>query len=505
MNSEEKNLRGQRLQKLKDLEKNGIALYPETFEREHFSRDLLDGFEPDGKDQERQTRYRIAGRVKAKNMMGKAGFYRVEDSAGMIQVYAARDDLNEKQENGFKIFKGLDIGDLVGLEGGLFATQTGETTLWVDRIELLAKCVRPLPVVKRKGDQVYDSFEDKEQRYRRRYVDMIVNPEVRQDFINRSRIINEIRNFLTGRGFLEVETPMLVPIPSGAAARPFVTHHNALNIPLYMRIAPELYLKRLLVGGLDKVFELNRNFRNEGISRKHNPEFTMLEIYQAFANMDTMLELTEELITHTAESVLGTLKLEYQGQPVDLTPPWKRQTYVEIIQEHSGIDFGQEGDLDHFKKLAKEKGVDADECQTVWQVSEFVFDDLVEDKLIQPVFVTDYPQELSPLAKAHPDKPGFVRRFEPYIVGREMGNAFSELNDPQDQLARFQEQAKKRDAGDEEAMPVDADYIDALESGMPPAGGLGIGIDRLIMLLLDKASIKDTILFPLLRPEGEGG
>lgn len=334
-----------------------------------------------------------------------------------------------------------------------------------------------------------------------RYVDLVVNDHVRDTFITRSKIVSEIRSFLTQEGFLEVETPMMQPIAGGAAARPFVTHHNTLDMQLFLRIAPELYLKRLIVGGMDRVFELNRNFRNEGISTKHNPEFTMMEAYMAFGDMSTMLDLTERLITHLAQKICGTLKIQYGKDLIDLSPPWKRITYVDIIKEYSGIDFSQITSLDEAKKKASELKVDVSKCQTIWKVADEVFSEKAEPNLIQPIFITDYPKELSPLAKSNPDKPDYVERFEPYVAGREIGNAFTELNDPFDQKERFEDQVKQREAGDDEAFMMDEDYIRALEYGMPPTGGLGIGIDRLVMLLTNSHSIRDTILFPLMRPE----
>ncbi len=380
----------------------------------------------------------------------------------------------------------------------------GEKTLHVENLKLLAKCLRPLPVVKEADGKVYDAFTDKEQRYRLRYVDLIVNPHIRDIFITRSRIITYIRNFLTNEGFLEVETPMMQPIPGGASARPFITHHNALDIDLYLRIAPELYLKRLLVGGFTRVFELNRNFRNEGISYKHNPEFTMLEVYEAYGNMNTMMDLCERLIISTAKEILGTLKIQYEDYEIDLTPPWQKINYLDAIKKYTGIEIHLESDLQTILEDIYKKGYPEELFKNVsgiWEVAEILFDEYVEKNLIQPTFIIHYPKALSPLAKSNKDNPEFVDRFEPYIAGREIGNAFSELNDPLEQKERFLEQVKRREAGDEEAQYMDYDYIRALEYGMPPAGGLGIGIDRLVMLLTNQHSIRDTILFPLLRPE----
>jgi lysyl-tRNA synthetase class 2 len=500
--SESNALRAQRMQKIKNYTDWNVELYPESARVSHSLEQAIqleDSIPDEGYAEET---LHVAGRVKAKNVMGKASFFRIEDQSGLLQIYGSRDEMNERTAESYRLFKSLDIGDLIQVSGRLFRTRTGEVTLNVDSLSLLAKCIQPLPVVKEKDDVVYDAFEDKEQRYRRRYVDLIVNRDVRNDFFQRSRIISSIRRFLEDQGFLEVETPMLVNKPSGAAARPFLTHHNALNIPLYLRIAPELYLKRLIVGGFEKVFELNRNFRNEGLSRKHNPEFTMLEVYQAWANMDTMLQLTEDLVVHVCREIHGDTKCVYQGTAIDLTPPWPRSTWVDIIKEHSGMDFAADKSLEEWRQEAKKLGVeDTEKLPSKWKVADAVFDLKVEHKLVQPVFITHFPKELSPLAKEDPENPGYTKRFEPYCVGRELGNAFSELNDPFDQRARFEEQAAAKEEGDEEAMDVDEDYIYALECGMPPTGGLGIGVDRLVMLLLDKESIKDSILFPTLRPE----
>ncbi|AXX15739.1 lysine--tRNA ligase [Leptospira borgpetersenii] len=486
----------QRIQKIEDLKKQGINPYPVRFFPDSKSKDIVEKFEKDPTGPE--TKFKLGGRLHSKRVMGKASFAHLKDSTGIIQLYATRDDLGEIS---YSIFKSLDLGDIIGLEGYLFKTQKGEVTLHVTSVELLAKCIRPLPVVKEKDGVIYDAFADVEQRYRMRYVDLVVNDHVRDTFITRSRIVSEIRNFLTNEGFLEVETPMMQPIAGGAAARPFVTHHNTLDMQLFLRIAPELYLKRLIVGGMDRVFELNRNFRNEGTSTKHNPEFTMMEAYIAFADMNTMLDLTERLITHLAQKIHGALKIQYGKDLIDLSPPWRKITYTDIIKEYSGIDFSLITSLEEAKKKASELNVDVSKCNTIWKVADEVFSEKAEPNLIQPVFIIDYPKELSPLAKSNPDKPGYVERFEPYVAGREIGNAFTELNDPFDQKERFEDQVQQREAGDDEAFMMDEDYIRALEYGMPPTGGLGIGIDRLVMLLTNSHSIRDTILFPLMRPE----
>jgi lysyl-tRNA synthetase class 2 len=486
-----------RLEKLKKLREKNYDPYQKEFASKHTIKELL---EIDPSLYNESIKYSIAGRVRSKRMMGKAGFFTIEDDTGKIQFYVRQDE----KDVDFDIVKNLDLGDILGISGYLFLTKVGEKTLHVEKLELLAKCLRPLPVVKEADGKVYDAFSDKEQRYRLRYVDLIVNPEVRETFVIRSKIISFIRNFLTNEGYLEVETPMMQPIPGGASARPFITHHNALDIDLYLRIAPELYLKRLLVGGFTKVFELNRNFRNEGISYKHNPEFTMLEVYMAYGNMYTMMDLCERLITSVAKEILGTLKIHYEDHEIDLTPPWKQISYLEAIKQYSGVEIQPESTLENVIQQAISRGFSKELFQhvkSIWEVAEILFDEAVEKNLIQPTFVVKYPKEISPLAKANKEDPRFVDRFEPYIAGREVGNAFSELNDPFDQKERFLEQVKKREAGDEEAQYMDYDYIRALEYGMPPAGGLGIGIDRLVMLLTNKHSIRDTILFPLLRPE----
>jgi lysyl-tRNA synthetase class 2 len=486
-----------RIEKLNKLRQKNYDPYQQEFERKNTIKELL---EIDPSQYNKENKYHIAGRIRSKRMMGKAGFFTIEDDTGKIQYYVTK---NEEKID-FDIVKNLDLGDIVGISGYLFLTNVGEKTVHVEEIKLLAKCLRPLPVVKEADGKVFDAFSDKEQRYRLRYVDLIVNPQVRETFVIRSKIISFIRSFLTKEGFLEVETPMMQPIPGGASARPFKTHHNALGIDLYLRIAPELYLKRLLVGGFTKVFELNRNFRNEGISYKHNPEFTMLEVYQAYGNMQTMMDLCERLITSVTKEIHQTLKIQYEDYQIDLTPPWRQISYLDAIKEYSGVEIDPDSKLEDIIKQTQSKGFSKELFQNVksiWEVAEILFDEFVEKKLIQPTFVIKYPKEISPLAKANKNDPRFVDRFEPYIAGREIGNAFSELNDPFDQKERFLEQVKKREAGDEEAQYMDYDYIRALEYGMPPAGGLGIGIDRLVMLLTNHHSIRDTILFPLLRPE----
>ncbi len=499
-NDEQNDLILQRIEKIQELKKKGINPYPLRFFPDSYSKHLMDSFDSIYVNHEDSSRpiYKLGGRLQSKRIMGKASFAHLKDRDGLIQLYVSRDTLGEDT---YSLFKTLDLGDHIGIEGYLFKTQKGEISLHLTSLILLAKCVRPLPVVKEKDGIIFDAFSDKELRYRMRYVDLIVNDTVRETFVKRSMIIAEIRKFFINHGFLEVETPMMQSIAGGAAAKPFTTHHNALDMKLYLRIAPELYLKRLIVGGMDRVFELNRNFRNEGISIKHNPEFTMMEAYMAYGDMETMLKLTESLFVHVANAIGLGLKFNYGSHEIDINPPWKRSRYSDIIKEHSGIDFEIINSLEEAKKQAQKIGVSAEECVSVWKVAEEVFSEKVEPNLIQPIFITDQPKELSPLAKSREDNPLFVERFEPYIVGREMGNAFSELNDPFDQKARFEDQVKQREAGDDEAFMMDLDFVRALEYGMPPTGGLGIGVDRLVMLFTNSPSIRDTIFFPLMRPE----
>ncbi len=488
-----------RLRKLEALQAAGQDPFQQDFHPEDQAGELV-ALDQSTFSEERQ--FRLAGRVRSKRLMGKAAFLDLEDFSGRLQLYGNKKELAES----FDLLTGLDLGDIIGVTGFLFVTKTGQTTLHLKTISLLAKSLRPLPVVKEDAEgNVYDTFADREQRYRMRYVDLIVNPDVRETFVMRSRIVSEIRNTLIERGYLEVETPMLQPIPGGASARPFITHHNTLDMELYLRIAPELYLKRLIVGGFPKVFEINRNFRNEGISIKHNPEFTMLELYEAYGNMDTMLELCEELIAGTANKILGGYKLPYGDfGEIDLTPPWERLPYLDAIEKFSGVRIAADMSLDDARAAAAGAGLPKDildDCANIWKVAEALFDEKVEAQLIQPVFITDFPLALSPLAKAYPDRPDITRRFEPYIVGREIGNAFSELNDPIDQKRRFEDQVREREAGEGDGGYMDHDYIRALEYGMPPTGGMGIGIDRMVMLLTNSPSIRDTILFPQLRRE----
>ncbi|MFA5882125.1 MAG: lysine--tRNA ligase [Eubacteriales bacterium] len=476
-----------RRRKLEELKEKGINPFGGKFNTTHKAQEILDRF-----DELENSQVVIAGRIMAKRDMGKATFAHIQDVSGRIQVYARVNEIGPEQ---YELFTHFDIGDIIGVSGKVFKTQRGEISVWAGEITLLSKSLRPLP-------EKWHGLKDVELRYRQRYVDLIVNPEVKQVFITRSRMIRAIRNYLDKQGYLEVETPMMHQIPGGAAARPFITHHNTLDMDLYLRVAPELYLKRLLVGGLEQVYELNRNFRNEGISTKHNPEFTMLEVYRAYADYTDMMELTEDLISTVAVDVLGTNKVEYEGQIIDLTPPWQRIPMLEAIKQYTGVDFTEVKDDAAARGAAKGLGLNVEEGATRGSLINEVFEEFVEPKLIQPTFITDYPVEISPLAKRKSEDPAYTYRFEAFIYARETANAFSELNDPIDQEQRFRNQVEQRAAGDDEAHMMDEDYINALEYGMPPAGGLGIGIDRLVMLFTGSPSIRDVLLFPQMKPRG---
>lgn len=476
-----------RRQKLKDLRKKGVEPYGEKYIRTHLAQEVLDNFE-ELEDQQ----VKIAGRISTMRKQGKASFAHLLDLSGKIQIYVKADRVPEGDYDTFT--HSLDIGDILGVEGRVFRTKRGEISIDVTNFKVLSKSLRPLP-------EKWHGLKDVETRYRQRYVDLIVNPETKDLFIRRSRIIRSMRNLLDTRGFLEVETPMLHPIAGGAAARPFITYHNTLNMNLYLRIAPELYLKRLIVGGLEKVYEINRNFRNEGISTRHNPEFTMIELYEAYSDLEGMMEVTESLVSQAALDVLGTTKIEYQGQAVDLTPPWRRLSMADAIKEFTGVDVNTFTSLEEAKTVAEKQGIKVEKGAGKAEIINSLFEELVEDKLIQPTFITDYPIELSPLAKRKKDNPELTYRFELYITGRELANAYSELNDPLDQKDRFVKQMEQREKGDDEAHMMDEDFVRALEYGMPPTGGLGIGIDRLVMLLTDAPSIRDVILFPHMRSE----
>lgn len=475
-----------RREKLKDLQNAGqdpfkIVKYDVT----HHTAEIIENFEEfEGKD------VSLAGRLMSKRGMGKSSFCDLQDRDGKIQLYVRINDIGaEEYEN----FKKLDLGDIIGVKGYVFRTKMGEISVHVTSYTLLSKSLRPLP-------EKFHGLKDTDTRYRQRYLDLIVNPEVRKTFMIRSKIISAIRRFLDNRGFLEVETPILNTIPGGAAARPFITHHNTLDIDMYLRIAPELYLKRLIVGGLERVYELGRMFRNEGMSIKHNPEFTMMEVYQAYTDYHGMMDLAESMISSVAQEVLGTTKISYQGTEIDLTPPWPRLTMVEAVKKYADVDFNNIKTDEEAIKAAKEKGLTIEGKPTKGEVLNLFFEEFAEQNLIQPTFIIDYPVEVSPLTKRKPDQPELTERFELFITGREFGNAYSELNDPIDQKERFLDQVRKREEGDEEANMMDDDFVTALEHGLPPTGGLGIGIDRLVMLLTDSYSIRDVLLFPTMKP-----
>jgi len=483
----------QRKKKLEDLKAEGFPPYPNTFRLSHSVEEInrLYGDKREEEFKGLEERLSVAGRLMRLNNFGKAAFGHIQDRTGRIQGYFRRDQMTPKS---FQVFSRLDIGDIVGIRGRLFRTRTGELTVLVEEAELLAKSFRPLP-------EKWHGLTDLETRYRQRYVDLIVNPHCREIFIVRSRTVDFLRRFLTQRGFLEVETPMMQPIPGGATARPFKTHHHTLDMDLYLRVAPELYLKRLVVGGMERVFEINRNFRNEGISTQHNPEFTMLEFYQAYATYRDLMDLTEAMFSSLAQEIKGQMSLQYQGTRIDFQPPWKRLSIREGLIAYGEL---KEEDLQDREKLlvyGKNLGLELKGNEPRGKIWVDLFEKLAEPHLLQPTFVTEYPIEDSPLARRNDQKPEFVDRFELYIFGREIANAFSELNDPQDQKSRFLEQAKAKARGDEETGLVDEDYVRALEYGMPPAAGEGIGIDRLVMLLTDSPSIRDVILFPQMRPE----
>jgi len=478
-----------RRMKLMELQKKGkdpfaIVKYDVT----HSSQQIIDDF-----DNLEGKHVSAAGRIMSKRDMGKASFCHIQDRDGKIQIYVKIDEVGPEA---YEDFKKYDIGDIVGVAGEVFRTKKGEISIKVKEITLLSKSLLPLP-------EKWHGLKDVDLRYRQRYLDLIVNPDVRKTFILRSKIIKAIREFLDNRGFLEVDTPLLNTIPGGAAARPFITHHNALDIDLYLRIAPELYLKRLIVGGLEKVYEMGRMFRNEGISTKHNPEFTMMEVYEAYTDYKGMMELAESLISYVAQKALGTTKVTYQGQEIDLTPPWNRMTMIEAVKKYAGVDFDQISSDDEARSIAKEKGLSIKDGMTRGEILSLMFEEFAEEHLIQPTFIYDYPVEVSPLTKRKPDRPELTERFEIYITGREMGNAYSELNDPIDQRERFLDQVRRRESGDEEANMMDEDFLTALEYGMPPTGGLGIGVDRLVMLLTDSYSIRDVLLFPTMKPKSD--
>ena len=476
-----------RKEKLEELRKEGKDPFKITkFNKTHNSEDIRANYDSlEGKD------VTIAGRMIAKRIMGKASFCLIQDMQGKIQSYVSINDLGEESYNAFKTY---DIGDIIGITGFVFKTRTEEISIHAKEVTLLSKSLRPLP-------EKFHGLKDTELRYRQRYLDLIVNPEVKETFIKRSKIIKELRRILDEEGYLEVETPTLTTVATGDAARPFITHHNTLNLDMFLRIAPELNLKRLIVGGFDKVYEIGKNFRNEGMDIKHNPEFTNIEFYAAYEDYNDMMNMAEKIISTIAKNVLGTTKISYQGVDIDLTPSWKRISMIDAIKEVTGIDFNKIETDEEARALAKEKGVELEETkQTRGHVINEFFETFVEETLVQPTFIIDYPVEVSPLTKRKPSDPRLVERFELFIGGREYGNAYSELNDPIDQYERFVKQVEAKEKGDEEAGGMDEDFVTALEIGLPPTGGMGIGLDRLIMLLTDSASIRDILFFPTMKP-----
>lgn len=477
-------IRREKLERLKQNNKNPFEIT--KFDITHTSKEIIDNYEElEGKD------VTIAGRIMAKRIMGKASFCHIQDGDGKIQSYVSINDLGEES---YKQFKEDDIGDIIGITGFVFKTRTGEISIHAKEVILLSKSLRPLP-------EKFHGLKDTDLRYRQRSVDLIMNPEVKETFKKRSLIIKEIRNMLDEKGFMEVETPILQTIPGGASARPFITHHNTLDIDMYLRIATELYLKRLIVGGFDKVYEIGRNFRNEGMDIKHNPEFTCIELYEAYTNLEGMMNITEELIRRCANKVCGTGKISYQGEEIDLEKPFRRITMIDSIKEVTGVDFNTVETDEEAQKIAKDLNMEIDPIKTTrGDIIVQVFEEKVEETLRQPTFLYEYPIENSPLTKKCKDNPRMTQRFELFIGGREYANAYSELNDPIDQYERFLKQVQAREAGDEEANMMDDDFVQALEYGMPPTGGMGMGIDRLVMLLTDSASIRDVLLFPTMKP-----
>lgn len=479
-----------RRDKLSELQKMGrdpfkISKYDVT----HHSNEVIDQY-----DSLEGQRVSLAGRIMSKRIMGKASFMHLQDQNGRIQAYVKRDDIGLDE---YKLFKTYDIGDIVGIEGFVFKTKTEEVSVHVEKIVLLSKSLQVLP-------EKYHGLKDVDLRYRQRYVDLIVNPEVKDAFLTRTKALKALRSYLDERGFLEVETPILNTIAGGANARPFITHHNTLDIPMYLRIANELYLKRLIVGGFDKVYEMGRMFRNEGMDMKHNPEYTAIELYQAYADYKDMMDITENVISHMAEVATGSMKINYQGTEIDFTPPWKRMTMEECVKEYAGVDFSEINTDEEALAIAREKGIEITPGMRRGEVINAFFEEFGEDKLIQPTFITHHPVEVSPLAKRNVEDPRRTDRFEAFANKWELANAFSELNDPIDQRGRFEDQVRKRELGDDEACEMDEDFINALEVGLPPTGGLGIGIDRVIMLLTNSTTIRDVLLFPTMKPLRDG-
>lgn len=479
-----------RIDKMHKIEEHGWKPFGYRFLYTHRAADIAAQFD---ELSEKETEVKMAGRIMAIRGHGKTCFMDMQDKTGRIQVYVRKDVIGEEN---YALIKLMDIGDTVGITGTAFRTHMGELSIKANSVEMLSKSLRPLP-------EKWHGLKDVETRYRQRYVDLIVNPEVRDTFVKRSQIIRSVREVLDSHDFLEVETPILNTIAGGAAARPFISYHNALDMQVYMRIAPELYLKRLIVGGMDRVYEMGRVFRNEGIDNRHNPEFTSVEIYQAFADYRDMMDLTEEVVVKTAEKVLGTTTINYEGTTIELASPWKRMSMIEAVKEYSGKDFTNVTDLEEARAIAKELNVALEPSFGIGKIINACFEEYVEDKLIQPTFITGHPKEISPLAKSNPENPEITDRFEAYIYGREICNGFTELNDPIDQKERFLKQVEERANGDEEANMMDEDFVNALEYGLPPTGGLGIGIDRLVMFLTNSSTIRDVLFFPTMKPLGK--
>ncbi len=495
--SEQEVFRRRSLEELRNL---GINPYPaEEYKVTGYAREILDTFE----DEAPRRAVSVAGRVMSRRIMGKASFLELQDSTGRIQIYITRDDLcpgEDKTLYNSVVKKLMDIGDFIGVTGEVFRTQMGEISVHAHSLTFLSKALRPLPVVKEKDGEVFDSFTDPELRFRQRYVDLVVNPHVREIFLKRTRIFNAMRQFFNDRGYIEVDTPVLQPIPGGAAARPFITHHNALDIPLYLRIANELYLKRLIVGGFEGVYEFSRNFRNEGMDRTHNPEFTAMEIYVSYKDYDWMMSFTEQMLEHICLSVLGTTKVKVGEREIDFKAPYRRVTMLDAIHEHTGIDVSGMNE-EELRATCKRLGIEVDDTMGKGKLIDELFGEKCEGSYIQPTFITDYPKEMSPLTKEHRTNPLLTERFELMVNGKELANAYSELNDPIDQRERFEDQLRLSEKGDDEAMFIDADFLRALEYGMPPTSGMGIGMDRLVMLLTGQESIQEVLLFPQMRPE----
>ncbi|MBN2742432.1 MAG: lysine--tRNA ligase [Marinilabiliaceae bacterium] len=490
-----------RRESLKEMQKLGINPFPaHLYPVSHYTQEIKDGFEtnPDAYQE-----VCLAGRIMSRRIMGNASFAEIKDMQGRLQVYFRRDDLCPGDDKTMynTVFKRLlDIGDIIGVKGYVFKTQMGETSVYVKELTVLAKSIKPLPIVKEKDGQLFDAFTDPEQRYRMRYVDLIVNDHVKDTFIKRSKIINTMRNFFNEKGYLEVETPILQSIPGGATARPFITHHNALNIPLYLRIANELYLKRLIVGGFDGVYEFAKDFRNEGMDRTHNPEFTVMEIYVAYKDYKWMMDFTEEMIERVALALHGTTQVQLGDKVIDFKRPFKRVTMIDAIKEHTGVDITGMNE-EQLREVCGNLNIEADVSMGKGKLIDEIFGEKCEHHYIQPTFITDYPVEMSPLCKKHRDNPELTERFELMVNGKELANAYSELNDPIDQLERFQDQLRLSEKGDDEAMFIDHDFVRSLEYGMPPTSGMGIGIDRLTMFMTNQASIQDVLFFPQMKPE----